>query len=228
VSEIKAGHPDCAVTLSLGEKPYGSFKAFFESGADRYLLRHETANTEHYRLLHPAGMSLEKRKQCLWELKEIGFQVGSGFMVGAPYQTTGHIVEDIRFLRELGPEMIGIGPYLTHRDTPFADRKNGSLEMTIRLIAILRIMFPYALIPATTALGTAAPDGRERGLQAGANVIMPNLSPDSVRRLYMPYDNKLSSGAESAGRLLSLKRRVEVLGYRIAVHRGDGKRRAEQ
>jgi biotin synthase len=228
VSEIKRNHGDCAVTLSIGERPRGSYAAFFEAGADRYLLRHETASEEHYRKLHPASMSLENRKRCLWDLKDIGYQVGSGFMVGSPYQTADDLIADLRFLRELQPAMIGIGPYLTHRDTPFKDFPNGSLKVCLRLIAILRLMFPYALIPATTALGTIAPDGRELGLSAGANVVMPNLSPVAVRRLYGLYDNKICMGDEAAECRMCLQRRVEAAGYEIAVHRGDVKAWAER
>ena len=221
VSRIKKRHGDCAVTLSAGEKPYNSYAAFREAGADRYLLRHETADPEHYRWLHPESMSLENRKRCLWDLKKIGYQVGSGFMVGSPYQATEHIISDLRFLRELQPAMIGIGPYITHKDTPFRDFASGTAELTLRLVAILRLMFPYALIPATTALGTIAPDGRERGLSAGANVVMPNLSPVGVRKFYLLYDNKICSGDEAAECRRCLEARVELAGYKIAVHRGD-------
>ncbi|MDR1944504.1 MAG: [FeFe] hydrogenase H-cluster radical SAM maturase HydE [Synergistaceae bacterium] len=223
VSEIKRRHSDCAVTLSLGERTYGSYKAFFDAGADRYLLRHETADEDHYRLLHPDSMSLENRKQCLWNLKEIGYQVGAGFMVGSPYQTTENLVSDLRFLQELQPAMIGIGPYITHKETPFRDFKSGSLELCLRLISILRLMFPYALIPATTALGTIAPDGRELGLAHGANVVMPNLSPVGVRKLYELYEDKICTGEEAAECRFCLDRRVSSAGYKIAIHRGDVK-----
>ena len=218
---LKARHPDCAVTLSLGEWPAESYRRFFEEGADRYLLRHETADACHYRALHPDGMTLAGRKDCLQALADAGFQVGSGFMVGSPKQTTAHLVGDIRYLQTLNPDMIGIGPYLSHKDTPFKDEENGCLEKTLRLISILRLMFPYALIPATTALGTIAPAGRERGLQAGANVIMPNLSPTAVRHLYSLYDNKKHTGTEAAQLLSLLKARVNAAGYKIVVHRGD-------
>jgi biotin synthase len=223
VSGIKRGHADCAVTLSLGEKAEDSFRAYWSAGADRYLLRHETADHAHYRRLHPASMSLEHRKECLWNLKKIGYQVGSGFMVGSPYQTTANIISDLRFLRELRPAMIGIGPYISHRDTPFKDFKSGTAELSLRLLSILRLMHPYALIPATTALGTIAPDGRERGLQAGANVVMPNLSPTSVRKYYLLYDNKICTGDEAAECRHCLETRVALAGYRIVVSRGDVK-----
>lgn len=215
VSEIKEKHSNCALTLSIGEKSYESYKSYFDSGADRFLLRHETANGNHYSKLHPANMSLENRKKCLYNLKEIGYQVGSGFMVGSPYQTMENIVEDLRFLQELQPDMIGIGPYMCHKDTPFSNFKNGDLKLTIKLISILRHMFPYALIPSTTALASIDPNGRELGLKAGANVVMPNLSPENFRKLYSIYENKISSGSESAQELEKLKKLVENAGYRI-------------
>ena len=223
VSGIKRRHADCAVTLSLGEKSEESFRAYWSAGADRYLLRHETADEVHYRKLHPASMSLEARKECLWNLKKIGYQVGSGFMVGSPYQTTANIISDLRFLQELRPAMIGIGPYISHRDTPFRDFAGGTVELSLRLVSILRLMHPYALIPATTALGTIAPDGRERGLRAGANVVMPNLSPTSVRKYYLLYDNKICTGDEAAECRHCLEARVALAGYRIVVARGDVK-----
>jgi biotin synthase len=224
-SAIKKAHPDCAVTLSLGEKNRESYRRFFAAGADRYLLRHESADEEHYSLLHPSSMSLAARKQCLWDLKAIGYQVGSGFMVGSPHQTHRHLLADLRFLQELQPDMIGIGPYLTHQDTPFRLFKNGSLSLTLRLIGILRLMFPLALIPATTALGTIDPKGREMGLMAGANVVMPNLSPVNVRKLYELYDNKICTGEEAAECRMCLNDRVANCGYEIVVQRGDVKTR---
>ena len=223
VSEIRARHPDCAITLSLGEKPRHSYEAYFAAGANRYLLRHETANEQHYRRLHPDSMSLQNRKRCLFDLKEIGYQVGSGFMVGSPYQTTANLVEDLRFLQELQPHMIGIGPYITHAETPFASFGSGSLELTLRLVAILRLMFPYALIPATTALGTIHPQGRELGLKAGANVVMPNLSPVQVRKKYELYENKICTGEEAAQCRGCLERRVASAGYRIVTSIGNAK-----
>ena len=194
VGAIHSLYPECAITLSIGEREKDSYRAFYEAGARRYLLRHETAEAAHYRLLHPENMSLKHRLQCLFDLKDIGYQVGSGIMVGSPYQTLDNIIKDLRFLQRLDPEMIGIGPYLTHPDTPFSDRENGSMELTLRLISIFRLMFPYALIPSTTALGTIHPEGRERGLRAGANVLMPNLSPVCFRKLYSLYENKICMG----------------------------------
>jgi biotin synthase len=221
VSSIRHNHPDCAITLSLGEKTKESYKAFFDAGANRYLLRHETASPEHYRKLHPESMSLENRKQCLFNLKEIGYQVGSGFMVGSPFQTTNNLIEDLRFLQRLKPDMIGIGPYITHEETPFSNQKSGSVELTLRLLSILRLMFPYVLLPATTALGTLHKQGRELGLKAGANVLMPNLSPVNVRKYYDIYDNKICTGEEAAQCRGCLERRVSAAGYRIVVDRGD-------
>ncbi|MBQ2594473.1 MAG: [Candidatus Riflebacteria bacterium] len=221
VYSIRHNHPDCAITLSLGEKTKESYKAFFDAGANRYLLRHETASPEHYRKLHPESMSLENRKQCLFNLKEIGYQVGSGFMVGSPFQTTKNLIEDLRFLQKLKPDMIGIGPYITHEETPFSNQKSGSVELTLRLLSILRLMFPYVLLPATTALGTLHKQGRELGLKAGANVLMPNLSPVNVRKYYDIYDNKICTGEEAAQCRGCLERRVSAAGYRIVVDRGD-------
>lgn len=224
VYKIKSEYPDCAVTLSLGERSAESYKSFFYAGASRYLLRHETADEEHYRKLHPYEMSLENRKKCLFVLKEIGYQVGSGFMVGSPYQTTDNLISDIRFLQKLDPDMIGIGTYITHKDTPFSDRENGDIYLSLRIIAILRLMFPHALIPATTALGTVHPQGREMALKAGANVVMPNLSPLNVRKKYALYDNKICTDEESAQCRECLEKRIYDAGYRVVTSVGDVKR----
>lgn len=224
VYAIKTRFPDCAVTLSIGEKSRKSYAAYLSAGATRYLLRHETADYAHYSRLHPASLSLENRKKCLFNLKELGFQTGAGFMVGSPYQTSENIVSDFRFLQELSPDMIGIGPFIPHSETPFAAFPQGSLSLTLRLLALLRIFFPYALIPATTALGTIHPEGREMGLRAGANVLMPNLSPPSVRRLYSLYDNKICTGEEAAECIACLKSRVDSVGYKIVANIGDVRR----
>ncbi len=224
ISSIKNLHSDVAVTLSIGEKKEESYLAYKKAGADRYLLRHETANTNHYAKLHPKNMSLENRKHCLKVLKKLGYQVGSGFMVGSPFQTTENIIEDLRFLQELSPDMIGIGPYITHHNTPFKDQKNGDVKLTLKLLSILRLMFPYVLLPATTALGTISPNGRELGLKAGANVVMPNLSPKSVRKKYEIYENKICTGEESAECRHCLERRIESSGYKITIAKGDVKR----
>ena len=221
VAAIRKQHPDCAITLSIGEKEKASYQAYFEAGANRYLLRHETASEEHYAKLHPASMSLANRKRCLFDLKEIGYQVGSGFMVGSPYQTPQNLLADLRFLQELQPDMIGIGPYITHEQTPFADKKSGTAEQTLRIISILRLMFPYALLPSTTALGTIHPHGRELGLKAGGNVVMPNLSPVNVRKLYELYGNKICTGEEAAQCRGCLEARVRMAGYEIVTDRGD-------
>lgn len=224
VSSIKSAHPDCVVTLSVGERSRESYEKLYEAGARRYLLRHETASVEHYSKLHPEKMSLNNRMRCLWDLKEIGYQVGSGFMVGSPYQTTECLIEDLRFLQSLSPDMIGIGPFISHEKSVFAQFPNGSVELTLRLISILRLMFPYALIPATTALGTLKADGRELGLKAGANVVMPNLSPTAVRAKYDLYDNKICTGEESAQCVACLGGRVKAAGYEIVVDQGNVRR----
>lgn len=221
IYSIKSKFPDCAITLSLGEKPKESYLAYYHSGAERYLLRHETANSVHYAKLHPSSMSLDNRKRCLFNLKEIGYQVGSGFMVGSPYQTSQNLLEDLRFLQTLQPDMIGIGTYITHKDTPFRDYPTGSLDLTLKMVSILRLTFPYALIPATTALGTISPIGRELGLKAGANVVMPNLSPVMVRKQYQLYDNKICTGEEAGECKGCLERRVQSVGYKIVSTRGD-------
>ena len=223
ISEVKEKYPDCAVTLSLGERSRDSYQRLFEAGADRYLLRHETANEAHYNKLHPEEQSLLNRKACLKAIKEIGFQTGTGFMVGSPWQTNENLAEDLMYIRELSPAMVGIGPFIPHSDTIFADKEQGSLEKTLFLIALLRLMMPSALLPATTALGTIHPEGRELGILAGANVVMPNLSPVSVRNKYMLYDNKICTGDEAAECIACLSRRMESIGYKIVTDRGDYK-----
>lgn len=221
VSSVKSRFPDCAVTLSVGERSYGSYQMLFHAGADRYLLRHETANEMHYSRLHPASLSLSVRKQCLRNLKRIGYQTGCGFMVGSPYQKTEYLAEDLLFINELQPEMVGIGPFIPHHDTPFKDFPAGSVGLTLFLIGILRLMLPKGLIPATTALGTLDPYGREKGILSGANVCMPNLSPVSVRKKYLLYDNKICTGDEAAEYRARLSRRMEKIGFQIVESRGD-------
>ncbi|MCD7887390.1 MAG: [FeFe] hydrogenase H-cluster radical SAM maturase HydE [Clostridiales bacterium] len=223
VRAIKGEFPGCAVTLSIGEKERESYAAYRAAGADRYLLRHETASDDHYQMLHPSSLSLAHRKNCLFTLKELGYQVGSGFMVGSPGQRPEHLLADLRFLQRLQPAMIGIGPYITHPDTPFHDQPSGDLHLTLRMVSILRLMFPYALIPATTALGTIHSRGRELGLQAGANVVMPNLSPVGVREKYALYENKICTGEEAAECRSCLEGRVRLAGYEIVTARGDVK-----
>lgn len=221
VSEIRQKHPDCAITLSIGEKSKESYKRYFDAGADRYLLRHETANGAHYRRLHPDELSLEHRKQCLWDLKEIGYQVGCGFMVGSPGQTTETLYEDLQFIRELMPHMVGIGPFIPQKDTPFAREPAGTMEQTLRLLSIIRLIHPHVLLPATTALGTIHPKGRELGIQSGANVVMPNLSPVDVRDKYKLYDNKICTGDEAAECRFCMENRMKSIGYQVVVSRGD-------
>lgn len=221
VSSIKERYLDCAVTLSLGERSTESYRKMKESGADRYLLRHETFDNTHYNKLHPVELDPENRKRCLRDLKALGYQTGTGIMVGSPYQTLENIAEDLLFIKELNPEMIGIGPFIPHKDTPFKDFESGTMEMTLRLISILRLLCPKALIPATTALGTISPQGREKGILAGANVIMPNLSPKEDRKKYMLYNDKLSDGEEAAEGLNKLKESMRKIGYEIVEDRGD-------
>lgn len=221
VSEIKKRFPDCAVTLSLGEKSKETYKRYYDAGADRYLLRHETALDDHYRRLHPPEMSLENRKHCLYNLKEIGFQVGAGFMVGSPYQTAKNLAADLLFLKDLEPHMVGIGPFVPHHDTVFANEKTGSVKLTLVMLALTRLMLPKALIPSTTALGTVDPKGREKGLRAGANVVMPNLSPVTHRKDYSLYDNKICTGEEAAECLACLSRRIASAGFEPDFSRGD-------
>ena len=221
IKKIKAEHPDCAVTLSLGERSKESYQKLYDAGADRYLLRHETATKEHYQKLHPDNLHFENRMECLKNLKEIGYQTGCGFMVGSPYQTTEDIARDLKFIEEFSPDMCGIGPFIPHKDTPFAAYSAGSAELTCFLLSAIRLIKPNILLPATTALGTVNADGRENGIKAGANVIMPNLSPQSVRKKYMLYDNKLSDGNESAQNLEKLKSNMYAIGYEIVTDRGD-------
>lgn len=221
ITEIKSLYPDCAVTLSLGERTKESYQRLFCSGADRYLLRHETANEKHYSLLHPESMSYKNRIECLYNLKEIGYQVGCGIMVGSPYQTLENIANDLKFIEEFSPDMYGIGPYITHNDTPFKNMESGSVELTLFLLSLVRLMKPNILLPATTALGTLSQDGREKGILSGANVVMPNLSPLNVREKYALYNNKIATGSESAQQLHLLKNNLKSIGYEIAIHRGD-------
>jgi biotin synthase len=221
VSEIHRRYSDCAITLSIGEKEYDSYRLFREAGAERYLLRHETANPQHYRKLHPPELSLTHRKRCLSQLKTLGYQVGAGFMVGSPFQTTENLAEDLLYIHQLNPQMVGIGPFVPHHDTPFANFPQGSLRQTLHLLSILRLMQPNVLLPATTALGTIHPEGRELGILAGANVVMPNLSPVEVRKKYALYDNKLCTGEEAAECRSCLQNRMRRIGYEVVTDRGD-------
>ena len=221
VKNIKTNYPDCAVTLSFGEHEIETYRLWKEAGADRYLLRHETANDEHYRRLHPDNMSSAHRKQCLWNLKSLGYQTGAGFMVGTPGQTASELAEDLLFLHDLRPEMIGIGPFIPHEQTPFANEPDGTKELTLFMLSVLRVMFPHVLLPATTALGTIAPDGREQGILHGANVVMPNLSPVADRKKYALYEHKICTGEEAAECRNCLEARMRSIGCELAVDRGD-------
>lgn len=221
VSTMRENYPDCALTLSTGERSRESYQRLFDAGANRYLLRHETADPEHYAKLHPASLSLENRARCLRDLKEIGYQTGSGFMVGSPYQTPGNLADDLLFLYDLQPEMVGLGPFIPHEDTPMAGFPPGDVDLTLFLVSLVRIMLPRALIPSTTALGTRDPSGREKGILCGANVVMPNLSPLSVRKKYLLYNDKICTDAEAAEHLDELQERMKAIGYTIVYERGD-------
>ena len=223
IRHIKTEYPDCAVTLSLGERSYESYAALKDAGADRYLLRHETATKEHYEKLHPADMSFEHRMQCLRDLRSLGYAVGAGFMVGAPYQTPADLARDFVFLQEFRPDMVGIGPFIPHHDTPFRDMPEGTLEDTLYHLSILRLMLPDVLLPATTALGTIHPLGREMGLDHGANVIMPNLSPENTRKQYALYEGKAGVNDDAYSGMEDLKRRMAAAGYEVLIDRGDKK-----
>ena len=223
ITSIKSRYSDCAITLSLGERSYESYKRLYGAGADRYLLRHETADAEHYAKLHPENMSFDARMNALAELKEIGFQVGCGFMVGSPYQTSETLAKDLKFIEEFKPHMCGIGPFIPHKATPFANECAGGVDFTCYLLSIIRLISPKILLPATTALGSIEENGREKGILAGANVVMPNLSPYENRKKYELYNNKLFGNAESAQAISDLKKRMNSIGYEVAVDRGDAK-----
>ena len=221
LSEMKSGYPDCAITLSIGERSRESYEALFHAGADRYLLRHETFDRHHYRFLHPEILSADKRQNCLFTLREIGYQVGSGFMVGSPGQTAEHLAQDMLFLKALNPHMVGIGPFIPHHDTRFAHEPAGTLDLTLFMLGLLRLMLPKVLLPSTTALATIHPNGRKMGILAGGNVVMPNLSPSENRKNYCLYDNKRCMGDEAAEGLALLKQEMEDIGYHIVTSRGD-------
>jgi len=221
IKKIRHLYPECAITLSLGERSKESYQALYQAGGSRYLLRHETANACHYSKLHDNKLTSESRRRCLWDLKEIGFEVGSGFMVGSPYQTAEHLAEDMLFLKELNPQMIGIGPFLPHHATPFAKEEPGSLKLTLFMIGLLRLMIPKVLLPATTSLGTLSPQGRELGILAGANVVMPNLTPSMMRKNYLLYDDKIGTGDEASDSYKVAKKAIESIGYQMVVSRGN-------
>lgn len=225
VRDIHEEFPDCAVTLSIGELDRDYYQALYDAGATRYLLRHETADPEHYSLLHPESMSAENRQRCLRDLKEIGFQTGAGIMIGTPYQTANHIAKDMLFIADLKPEMIGLGPFIPHKDTPFGKEPAGSVDTTLLVIALCRIMLPDALIPSTTALGTVEAEGRQKGVLAGCNVVMPNLSPMEVRKKYMLYDGKVGTDMSAAAGIAALRSQMEEIGYEVVEGRGDFKAR---
>ena len=221
VKSIKEKHPDCAITLSIGERSFDSYERLYKAGADRYLLRHETADKAHYESLHPEEMSYDNRIRCLLDLRRIGYQIGCGMMVGSPGQKPEHLLKDLRFIQMFTPEMVGIGPFVPHHDTRYANCEPGTAELTVRLLSLIRLLNPMVLLPATTALGTVDAFGREKGLAAGANVVMPNLSPTDVRDKYLLYDNKICTGDEAAECVRCLSLRVSKAGYQIVTSRGD-------
>lgn len=221
IGNIKANYPDCAVTLSLGERSRESYQKLYDAGANRYLLRHETADSEHYGRLHPPEMSFDNRMRCLIDLRDTGFQTGCGFMVGSPYQTNSNIAKDLKFIEDFKPDMSGIGPFIPHQETPFNDKKAGTALLTCYLLSIIRLIHPPILLPSTTALGTIEQGGRERGILAGANVVMPNLSPLSERKKYLLYDNKICTDEESAQSVSNLAKRIQSIGFNIVTDRGD-------
>ena len=227
IRSIKEKYPDCAVTLSLGERSRESYQAMFEAGADRYLLRHETADEAHYALLHPAKQTLSNRMRCLWDLKEIGYQTGCGIMVGSPGQTPATLTEDMLFIQSFRPEMVGVGPFLPHGDTPFREAAAGSVVLTLFILALCRILLPKVLLPATTALGTAEADGRIQGVLAGCNVVMPNLSPEPVRKKYMLYDHKAGTDMTARQGIALLREQMDRIGYEVVIGRGDYEKEEE-
>ncbi|MCL2863986.1 MAG: [FeFe] hydrogenase H-cluster radical SAM maturase HydE [Lachnospiraceae bacterium] len=221
IAHIHQAFPDCAITLSIGERSFASYQTLFKAGAQRFLLRHETHNHAHYATLHPENLSARKRQACLWDLKKIGFEVGTGFMVGSPFQTSAHLAEDMLFLKKLNPQMIGIGPFIPHHATPFHDQCAGTLELTLFMIGLIRLMLPKVLLPSTTSLGTIATDGREKGILAGANVVMPNLSPINTRKNYQLYDNKICLDDDARDCRQCMENRMNTIGYKIVVCKGD-------
>lgn len=220
IKEIKDRYEDVALTLSIGEKSYEEYEILHKCGADRFLLRHETATKELYEQLHP-NMSFENRRQCLSDLKEIGYQVGAGFLVGLPNQGNEDFANDLLFLKDIQPDMIGIGPFLPHHQTPLKDEKGGDLDKALIMIALTRLMVPECLLPATTAMGTISKQGREIALKAGANVVMPNLSPTTVRSKYELYDNKMYTGDEAAECLKDIERKINSAGFQVDMGIGD-------
>ena len=222
ISNLRKTYPDCAITISLGERSKESYLKLFEAGANRYLLRHESINKHHYSKLHPKNLTIDNRIRCLQDLKDIGFQTGAGMMIGSPFQTLENIVDDLLFLKKHNFEMVGIGPFISHKDTPFKDMPNGDVELTLVVLAIVRLLLPNVLLPSTTALNTI--NGRNMGIKVGCNVMMPNLSPNNVRDKYMLYDNKISSNLEAGENLKSLQNELNLIGYNIVIDRGDYKK----
>ena len=221
VRDIRQSYPNVAITLSLGERSEESYRALYEAGANRYLLRHEAANADLYDALHPTAKGLKNRLECLEALKRIGYQVGMGMMIGVKGQTIDDIVEDLQLIGRMQPQMVGIGPFMPHSSTPLGGEPAGDLRLTLAAVAITRLMLPSALIPSTTALATLSPAGRLEGILSGANVVMPNLSPSDIRAKYAIYENKASWGKEAAEGLAALDEELKTIGYHIDYSRGD-------
>ncbi len=221
ITALRTKYPDAAITLSLGERSEESYRKLKEAGANRYLLRHETANSELYERLHPAGRGLEHRLECLRSLKKLGYQVGMGMMIGVKGQSIEDIAQDLRLIYEMDCQMVGIGPFIPHKATPVGGEPAGDLNLTLAAVAIARLLLPHALIPSTTALATLSPTGRLEGILSGANVVMPNLSPSEVRKKYAIYENKASWGKEAAEGLEALDKELNTIGYHIDWSRGD-------
>lgn len=224
IHDIRHIYPDVAITLSLGERSYDSYKRLYDAGATRYLLRHEAANEELYRKLHPQTMSHANRIACIENLKEIGYQTGMGMMIGVRGQSVDDLVDDLLLMERIRPQMIGIGPFIPHRNTPLGDYPAGSVELTLLMLSIVRLMHPSALIPSTTALATLSAEGRRMGILSGANVVMPNLTPPSERKKYAIYEDKASSGSEAVEGLRALEQELNEIGYHIDYSRGDYKK----
>ena len=221
IREFRRSFPDASLTLSLGEKSREIYQQFFEAGADRYLLRHETASKAHYDRIHPPEMSFNARIQGLHDLTSVGFQTGAGFMVGSPFQTPEDLAHDLLFLKDLNPHMVGLGPFITQADTPFAQFPSGTAAETLVMLALTKLMLPKAMLPATTALVTLLEGNRKPAFDVGANVVMPNISPLNTRKLYNLYSGKLATGAESAEGLCILVEQIKAAGYTPEFSRGD-------
>jgi biotin synthase len=225
IGSLKDEH-DIAVTMSVGDRNRDEYALMREAGADRYLLKHETADPELFSRLRP-GTTLDGRIRRLMWLKELGFQVGSGGMIGLPWQTVDTIADDILLLRRLDVEMAGFGPFIPHGGTPLAGCAGGSVDMTLKTLAVARVMLPFTHFPATTALGSIDPEGRQRALKCGANVVMPNITPVRYKRLYEIYPNKICVSEEGPIQCLPcITGIIRQSGRSVATDHGHGKKPA--